>query len=63
MIVPLYLKETGTKKLGSYFLKATISTEQSPYNTPHYNMDLDITWSFCGSKAFYHEFYKGIIEK
>ena len=38
-------------------------TVQSLYNTPHYNTDLDITWSCCGSQIFYQEFYKGIIGK
>ena len=32
---------------------------QSLYNTPHYNMDLDITWSCFGSMKF----YKGTIGK
>ena len=33
-------------------------TVQSLYNTPHYNTDLDITWSCCGSQIiFTMEFY------
>ena len=26
---------------------------QSLYNMPHYNMDLGITWSCCGSQFFF----------
>ena len=36
----------------------------SLYNTPHYNTDLDITQSCCGSQiSLTMEFYKGIIGK
>ena len=34
------------------------------YNTPYYNMDLDIKWSCCGSQIFFiMEFCKGILCK
>ena len=29
-----------------------LRTVQPLCNTPHYNNDLDITWSWCGSKIF-----------
>ena len=32
--------------------KGEIYTVQSLYNTPHFNMDLDITQSCCGSHIF-----------
>ena len=35
------------------------NTVQLLYNTPHYSMDLDITWSCCGSQIFYH----GILQR
>ena len=46
---------------GSYKVLGTV---QSRYNTPHYNLDLDIKQSSFGSQIFfYHEFYKRIIGK
>ena len=34
-------------------------TVQSHYNTSHFNTELDITWSCCGSQIFFNrEFYK-----
>ena len=34
-------------------------TMQSFYNTPHYNTNLDITWSCSGYQIFYH----GILQR
>ena len=44
-------------------LEENNNTMQSLYNTPNYNMDLDITLSCCGSQIFALEFYKGSIGK
>ena len=39
------------------------STVQPPFNTPHYNIALDIAQSCCGSHFFTMKFYKVIIGK
>ena len=39
---------------------------QSPYNAPHYNMDLDRTWSCSGSQTFLllkFYIYYGILQR
>ena len=38
-----------------------VFAEQSLYNTPHFNLDLDTTGSCCGCHFLTMEFYKGII--
>ena len=61
MILSNNLKAKSDQRLCCYRTQKTdfltsgrICTVQFLYNTPLYNIDLDITLSFCGSKNFKH---------
>ena len=40
------------RKMGNKPYHINVSTVKSFYKKPHYNTDLDITWSCCGSQIF-----------
>ena len=45
---------SSQSKMDKNFNKDLIMTVQSFYNTLHYNTDLDITRSYCGSQSLNH---------
>ena len=42
------------RRSGSTLFKKKEGRVKYLYNTPHYNTDLDITLSFCGSQFFFN---------